>query len=90
MSEGQSRLDSGIETATNIAIGYFIALASQLALFPFFGINIELKTNIYIGLWFTAISIVRSYALRRYFNQKEFAKNIGSFIRTKILRHKEE
>ena len=31
---------------------------------------IESLTNILIGLYFTLISLVRSYIIRRYFNKK--------------------
>ena len=34
----QTRLQSAIESAANVAIGYAVAVASQLAIFPLFGI----------------------------------------------------
>ena len=67
-ASGQTKLQSLIESITNILIGYLVALASQLAIFPIFGINIPLSDNLLIGFWFTAISLVRSYVVRRYFN----------------------
>lgn len=66
----QSKRNSFIESLTNVAIGYLVALASQLAIFPLFGVNLPLSDNILIGLWFTAISIIRSYALRRVFTAR--------------------
>ena len=66
----QSKLNSFIESLTNILIGYIIALLSQLAIFPLFDINIPLSDNLLIGLYFTLISLVRSYIIRRYFNKK--------------------
>lgn len=66
----QSRLESLMESVANICIGYGIALASQLVLFPLYGIHISLSTNLWIGFWFTLISLIRSYALRRWFNQR--------------------
>jgi len=53
----QTRRHSFIESVTNVAIGYGVALASQLVIFP-------------IGLWFTVISIARSYVVRRYFTRR--------------------
>ena len=50
--------------------GRYPALASQLAIFPLFGILIPLADNLLIGAWFTAISLVRSYAVRRWFNRR--------------------
>lgn len=67
----RSRTWSAVESITNIAIGYGVALASQLAIFPLYGINVPLSTNIWIGAWFTAISLVRSYCVRRLFNRHE-------------------
>lgn len=65
----QSRTQSAIESCLNVIIGYAVALASQLAIFPMFGIHIPLSDNIAIGAWFTVISIIRSYAVRRMFNR---------------------
>lgn len=65
----QTKTQSMIESISNVAIGYMVALASQLAIFPMFGIHIPLSDNIAIGAWFTVISIIRSYAVRRLFNR---------------------
>ncbi len=65
----QTKRHSAFEAVANVAIGYGVAVASQVAIFPLFGIHIPLADNLLIGLWFTAISIVRSYALRRLFNR---------------------
>lgn len=64
----QSRLESLIEAAINVALGYMVALGAQLVVFPLFSINIPLSSNIAIGMIFTLVSLVRSYALRRLFN----------------------
>ena len=66
----QSRWHSAIESLTNVAIGYGVALASQLLIFPFYDIDISLQDNIAIGVWFTLISFVRSYVIRRYFTKR--------------------
>ena len=66
----QSRRHSLIESVTNVAIGYGVALGSQLIIFPVFDIHIPLSDNLLIGLWFTGISIVRSYAVRRWFTHR--------------------
>ena len=65
----QSKSMSMVETCANVAIGYGVALASQLAIFPMFDIHISLADNLAIGAWFTVISIVRGYAVRRFFNR---------------------
>ncbi len=64
----QTRLESLLESIVNIFIGYGVALVSQLLIFPHFGIFVSLSTNLWIGAWFTVISLIRSYAIRRWFN----------------------
>ncbi len=64
----QSRKHSVIETLANITIGYVVAIAAQCVVFPLFGIYEPLGKQMGIGLAFTAISLIRSYALRRLFN----------------------
>lgn len=66
----QSKTHSIIESVVNVLIGYFVALASQLIIFPMFGIYVTIKDNMFIGLWFTVISIARSYVLRRIFTRR--------------------
>ena len=66
----QTRRMSFAESCANIAIGYGVALASQIVVFPLFGVHADLGQNIGIGLVFTAVSLVRSYALRRWFNRR--------------------
>lgn len=64
----QSRTHSLIESCVNVAIGYSVALASQILVFPLFGLHVSLSANLQIGAIFTVISIARSYAVRRLFN----------------------
>lgn len=66
----QSRYQSFIEALLNTLIGYVVALTSQLLIFPLFGIKVSFAENLLIGGYFTIISIVRSYAIRRWFNTK--------------------
>jgi hypothetical protein len=56
-----------VEAVANVAVGYVVALASQLLVFPIFGLSTTLAENMAIGAIFTAVSIVRGYALRRMF-----------------------
>jgi len=64
----QTRRSSFIEAAINTAIGYVISFIGQLAIYPLFGGTFTLMQNIYIGLLFMVLSLVRSYVLRRFFN----------------------
>ncbi len=66
----QSKWHSVVESMSNVAVGYGVALASQIIIFPFYDIDISLQDNIAIGVWFTLISLVRSYVIRRYFTKR--------------------
>lgn len=70
----QTRAQSGIESVANVVVGYLVALASQLLVFPMFDIHVPFSSNLAIGAWFTVISLVRSYVLRRYFNGLRFKR----------------
>jgi hypothetical protein len=63
----QSRIMSMVETATNVVVGYGLAIATQIMVFPWFGIEAALKEHLAIGLVFMAVSLVRGYLLRRLF-----------------------
>jgi hypothetical protein len=65
---GQSRLQSFIEAWANVAIGFAINFIANLCIFPLFGFHISLSDNFIMGLLYTGISVVRSYAIRRWFN----------------------
>ena len=57
-----------LEAWSNTIIGYFINLAVQLVVYPFYGATFTFGQNIKIGLIFMVVSIARSYLLRRAFN----------------------
>lgn len=65
----QSRRLSALESVTNVAVGYGVAIATQTAVFPLFGLHASPGEHLAIGGIFTAVSLVRSYALRRVFNR---------------------
>lgn len=65
----QSRKGSAVEAVANVVLGYWIAVGSQMAIFPLFGVNLPVTDNMLIGVLFTVVSLVRSYLLRRLFNR---------------------
>lgn len=65
----QTKFHSAVESVVNILIGYLVALGSQIVIFPLFGIQVGLRDNLLIGAFFTVVSLVRSYVLRRVFNK---------------------
>lgn len=66
----QSKLSSLGEAWLNTAIGYLINLGVQLIVYPFYGATFTVGENIQIGFIFMAVSMARSYALRRLFNRR--------------------
>ena len=65
----QSRRQSLIEAITNVAVGYALAVLTQIVVFPWFGLKVSLNDNLTIGAMFVMISLLRSYALRRLFER---------------------
>ena len=65
----QSRMMSLVETVANVGIGYGLAVATQMAVLPVFGIRVSLLDNLQIGLVFTVVSLLRGYGLRRLFDR---------------------
>lgn len=63
----QSRAMSLVEALTNVVVGCGIAVVTQMLVFPLFGLAVTLTENMVIGVIFTAVSIARSFALRRLF-----------------------
>jgi len=63
----QSRAMSMIEAVANVVVGYGVAVATQILIFPVFGLHTTLAQNLKMGAVFTVISIGRSFALRRVF-----------------------
>ena len=65
----QSRRLSLIEAIANVFVGYALAVMTQIVVFPWFGLQVSLGDNLAIGGAFLAISLLRSYALRRLFER---------------------
>ena len=63
----QDKLSPKYSGRFNVLVGYVVAVVTQMAVFPLFGLAVTVTENLLIGLIFTAVSIVRSYALRRGF-----------------------
>ena len=63
----QLRAMSMIEAVANIVVGYGVAVATQILIFPVFGLHTTWAQNLKMGAVFTVISIGRSFALRRVF-----------------------
>ena len=67
----QSKKDSLIESLTSTTIGWLIGVILNLTVLPLFDYNITVVDSLLVSLIFTAVSVARSYAVRRIFNSKE-------------------
>lgn len=70
----QTKRQSAIETITSVAIGYLVAIGSQIVIFPIFGLAVSFGDNLLIGAFFTVVSIIRGYLIRRMFNRLQSKK----------------
>lgn len=67
----QTKVGSLIEAWVNVFIGFWINFFANLLILPLFGFtSLTLTTNFVIGGIYTAISVARSYVIRRWFNAR--------------------
>lgn len=64
----QSKRHSLLEACIGTSIGFGVAFAANFVVLPAFGYTPSVGENILITTFFTIISIVRSYFVRRLFN----------------------
>ena len=65
----QTRRMSLVEAVANVVIGYVLAVATQMVVFPLFGIRIALSDDLAIAAVFAAVSLLRGFVLRRVFER---------------------
>ena len=58
-----------VEAATNVVVGYVLAIATQIVVFPLFGLEAALGEHLAIALVFIVVSLARGYLLRRLFER---------------------
>ncbi len=68
----QTKLGSFIEAWTNIGVGFTINWCMNMLVLPLLGFRISGGQAFEIGVLFTAVSVARSYCLRRLFNKWRF------------------
>lgn len=59
---------SAVESATSTAIGFCVAFFAQLFIMDVFGITADIFRDLLITVFFTVLSLVRGYFVRRFFN----------------------
>ena len=66
----QSKRESMIETLTSVFAGWLIGVILNMLVLPLFDYNVSLTDGVLISIIFTAVSVVRGYLIRRYFNRR--------------------
>lgn len=69
---GQTPRGAIIEAWLNIAVGFSVNFVANIFLLPLVGASFTNAENFWLGWIYTAVSIVRSYAIRRTFNKLQF------------------
>lgn len=84
----QTRLESFVEAWINVAIGFGINFCANLMILPLFGFAVSLSQTFWIGVMFTAISVVRSYIIRRWaqVHLRKVQHNVVNWIKQKCIR----
>lgn len=86
----QSKLMSWLESLINIAVGFGISLLAQIYFLPLLGVSIDFHQNLMFALIMTAISILRSYSLRRIFEALHIRRPLSAFMQAVIAeRHRQ-
>ena len=67
----QTKRQSLIETLTSVFAGWLIGVVLNMLVLPLFDYNVSLTDGVLISIIFTAVSVIRSYIIRRFFNSKE-------------------
>ena len=67
----QTKRQSLIETLTSVFVGWLIGVILNMLVLPLFNYDVNLTDGVLISIIFTAVSVVRSYVVRRFFNSKE-------------------
>ncbi|MCE2749134.1 MAG: hypothetical protein LW715_10285 [Rhodobacter sp.] len=65
----RTRAMSLVEAVASVEVGYSVAVAAPILIFPVFGQHTTLAQNLKMGTVLTLVSIARSYVLRRLFER---------------------
>lgn len=81
---GENPRQAIIEAWVNIVIGFSINFVANLILFPLMvGVHVSPGANFWGGWIYTAISVLRQYAIRRWFQEgiHSFSSSIAARIK---------
>jgi cobalamin synthase len=66
----QSKKQSVLESTIQTLIGLGTSILVQITIYPLMGIPVSFNQNLIITAVFFAVSMIRGYLVRRYFNRK--------------------
>ena len=66
----QSKKKSAIETTVNTVVGIVVSFCIQLIVYPLMGLEVTISQNIFLLFIFVSASWIRSYVIRRAFNNE--------------------
>lgn len=75
----QSRATSFFKSLISTAVGFFVAMAANAIVLPFFGWTPSLAENLLLTIVYTAISIARGYLLERAFEAMGWRVRMSAF-----------
>lgn len=64
----QQKRHSLMEACLSTLIGFVVAFISNLVILPYFGFHPSLSDDFIMTIFFTFVSVVRGYWVRRLFN----------------------
>jgi membrane protein implicated in regulation of membrane protease activity len=70
LNKMQTKRHSMLESITNVAVGFVITLVCSPFIYTLCGMEYTWGQLGWVTVIFTALSIVRSYIIRRFFNKK--------------------
>ena len=74
-----SKFKSIFESGCNIVVGFTINFITNMVILPLFGMPFSLKSFGMIGVFYTGVSLLRSYYIRRLFVNGFYEGIIGRF-----------
>ena len=78
----QSRIESAVEATIGTLVGFTFGVITQLIVLPWFGIGITFVENMLLCGIFTAVSLLRNYAVRRWCDN--YLRRFNHFISIKV------
>ena len=66
----QTKLMSLLESLSNVAVGMVVSLFGQVIVSHWYNLPLSFAQNINIVLFFTVLSVIRSYVIRRWYDRR--------------------